>query len=58
MNYTQLPYSDLGLSVRAHPFKNVFELCHLKTPLMELNKKKTEIVTYLANSVITSAVGP
>ena len=29
MNY----HSDLGLSVRAHPFKNVFELFHVKTSL-------------------------
>ena len=45
MNCNRAPHSDLGfISVRAHSFKNVFELFHVKTFLMELNKK-TEIVT-------------
>ena len=33
-----LPHSDLGLSVRACPFKNVFELFHVKTSFRVLNK--------------------
>ena len=37
MNYNL--NSDLGLSVRAQPFKNVFELFHVKTSLRELNRK-------------------
>ena len=31
--YNELPHSDLGLSVRAHPFKNVFESFHVQTSL-------------------------
>ena len=36
----ELPHSDLGLSVCTHPFKNVFELFHVKTTLRELNIKQ------------------
>ena len=32
----ELPDSDLGLSVRAHPFINVFESFHVKTSFREL----------------------
>ena len=51
----ELPHSDLGLSVGAHPFKNVFELFYVNSYKI---KQKSEIVMYLANLVITSAVGP
>ena len=33
-------YNNMGLSMRAHFFQNVFELFHVKTSLRELNKKQ------------------
>ena len=36
----EFPHSDLGLSVRVHPFKNVFELFHVKTSPRELSERK------------------
>ena len=56
MNIIELPHSDLGLSMRAHPFKNAFELFHVKTSLRELNKNRYSYV--ISKLVITSAVGP
>ena len=48
MNYNRASNSDLGLSVRAHSFKNVFELflvkIFVKISLRKLNIKQTEIV--------------
>ena len=35
----ELAHSDLGFSVRPYPFKDVFELFHVKTSLRELKKK-------------------
>ena len=41
----EVPHPDLGLSVRAHPFKkNVFELFHVKTSLSELNKSRDSYI--------------
>ena len=40
MNYNGRFHSDLGVSAHAHPFKNLFELFHAKTPPTELNKKR------------------
>ena len=37
--------SNLGLSMRAHLFQNVFELFHAKTSLRELNKNRDSYVT-------------
>ena len=61
----ELPHSDLGLSVRTHPFENVFELFHVKTSLMEPNKKNKDnyVSSQLSgalwdyNGTITSTVG-
>ena len=42
---SELPHSDLGLSVRARLFKNVFELFHVKTSIRELNRKQRQLRT-------------
>ena len=37
-------HSDLSLSVRARPFKNIYELFHVKTSFRELNKNRDSYV--------------
>ena len=42
--------SDLCLSVRAHPFKNIYELFHVETFLRKLNKKRdSHVFSQLSN---------
>ena len=40
----ELSLGSFGLSVRAYPFKNVYELFHVKTSLRELNENRDSYV--------------